>query len=152
LPFDIGPVPADAVALLTAHPNPVDTMPPAYVELFVPRVNAKFHHPPVVDEESSPQVIAAPKTPSACAWALLPTAIATLVNVLVQSSLLPMPKNDAHVALALGIEANPARPTVPAAIALPIATAFENRCADVVMTSPKKYVIRFPAARLLRRC
>jgi hypothetical protein len=35
-------------------------------------------------------------------------ATATLNNVLVQSALLPMPKNDAHVAFAAGADPNPA--------------------------------------------
>ena len=59
----------------------------------------------------SPIAIAVPNIPSARAHALWPIAIATLVGVLVHSELLPMPKNEAQVAWAVGAAARPAAMT-----------------------------------------
>ena len=81
------------------------------------RLVAKFKTDPeaVVAEEFIPTTTAAPSSPSAWATAPSPMATATLNNVLVQSALLPIPKNDAHVAFAVGADPNPALANNPLA-------------------------------------
>ena len=64
-----------------------------------------------------PTTKAAPNNPSAWASAPSPIAMATLNNVLVQSALLPIPKNDAQVAFAVGADPNPALANNPLATA-----------------------------------
>ncbi|MUL49665.1 hypothetical protein FZI85_23795 [Mycobacterium sp. CBMA293] len=78
---------------------------------------AKVNAPLVVAVAAVPTAKDAPKNPSAWAVAPSPMAKATLNSVLVQSALLPIPKNDAQVAFAVGADANPALPNTPPATA-----------------------------------
>jgi len=85
-------------------------MPPsALTVLWLPkRLVAKLKNvpEPVVAVELLPTTIAAPNNPSAWATAPSPIATATLNSVLLQSALLPIPKNDAQVAFAVGANPN----------------------------------------------
>ncbi len=65
-----------------------------------------------VRRRESPSENAAPNSPVAVAWASVPIAMAMLVRLLWQFALLPIPKNDAQVAFAVG-----APVSVPAASA-----------------------------------
>src|SRR4051794_3237387 len=83
------------------------------------RLVAKFKIDPalVAAVELFPTTKAAPNSPSAWATAPSPMAMAALKNALVQSTLFPMPKKDAHVAFAVGANPNAAvahRPLVTA--------------------------------------
>lgn len=64
----------------------------------------------------SPIAKAAPNRPVARACAPLPIAIAMVVGVLVQSALLPMPKNEAQEAFAAGAAPSPAAESAPTAV------------------------------------
>ncbi|WP_156432789.1 hypothetical protein [Mycobacterium sp. M26] len=67
-----------------------------------PTAVAKLKPPMLVASALAPIAKAVPKMPFAVALAPGPMAMAIPVTVLVQSALLPIPQNEAQVALALG--------------------------------------------------
>jgi len=85
--------------------------PPASAHESFPFATAKVRQYRVMAKAWSPSAKAAPNSPLTFASAPLPIAMAMLVGLLVQFRLLPMPKNDAHVAFAAGAPA----PSAPAA-------------------------------------